>query len=69
MREAGEQMYFEDLPNEEEKKELLSVTDDDPVDCNYCYDADVPCMYCRRGRERAPTLKELGREKNQKKVS
>ena len=54
-REIGDQMFFDDLPEETEvKPEMLAYERDD---CSYCSDFG-PCMYCERGKQEALELKK-----------
>lgn len=58
-----EQIFFEDTPawrGEEEKKPVPIVPEEEPINCQYCQDGDVPCTYCKRGQEK------IAEEKNKK---
>lgn len=62
-----EQIFFEDTPawrgEEEEKKITPIVPEEEPLNCRYCQDGDVPCTYCKRGKEKIAEEKNKPRER------
>ena len=59
-REIGDQMFFDDLPEEvEAKPETLAYERDD---CGYCQDGGT-CIFCDRGRQYIKDHPELTKKK------